>query len=69
MHAAQPRPVVTDEPFIDFSSGYVLRAIDKFPRQGSAAPWQLYQNYVLDIVALRRSPIEDGTLEFARSTA
>ena len=59
-------PFLTTEPFIDFSSGYVLRAIDSFPRQGSRRPWRLYQNYLLDILALRRSAIEDGTLEFAR---
>jgi cation diffusion facilitator CzcD-associated flavoprotein CzcO len=62
-------PTLSTEPFIDFSSGYVLRAIDKFPRQGSGRPWRLHQNYLLDIVALRRSPIEDGTLEFGRSAA
>ena len=31
-------PSVTELPFIDFSSGYVLRSIDKFPKQGSKAP-------------------------------
>jgi monooxygenase len=53
------------EPFIDFSSGYIRRAIDTFPRQGSRAPWRLHQNYALDIISLRISPLEDGTLEFA----
>ena len=63
-----------EEPFIDFSSGYVLRAIDKFPRQGSRPPWRLYQNYALDIVKLRYGAIEDGAMQFstngrAQSTA
>ncbi|HEV2981685.1 MAG TPA: FAD-containing monooxygenase EthA, partial [Solirubrobacteraceae bacterium] len=49
----------------DFSSGYVVRSIDRFPRQGERAPWRLYQNYPLDIVSLRYSPIEDGTLQFS----
>ena len=31
-------PSVTREPFIDFSSGYVMRSIEKFPKQGSRAP-------------------------------
>jgi monooxygenase len=58
-------PTVAEMPFIDFSSGYVLRAIDRFPKQGSKAPWRLYQNYVLDILSLKRGAIEDEVLEFS----
>jgi monooxygenase len=60
-------PSVADEPLIDFSSGYVLRAIDQFPRQGSKAPWRLYQNYARDLVLLRFGPIHDGAIEFSRA--
>jgi monooxygenase len=62
-------PSVTEEPFIDFTSGYVLRAIDRFPRQGSKAPWRLYQNYARDIVALRHGKLEDGALVFTNPGA
>jgi cation diffusion facilitator CzcD-associated flavoprotein CzcO len=62
-------PSVAEQPMIDFSSGYIQRAIDKFPRQGSKAPWRLYQNYARDIVSLRRGAIEDGAVEFRRSVA
>jgi monooxygenase len=58
-------PSVAEEPFIDFTSGYVLRAIDKFPKQGSKAPWRLYQNYARDIVALRHGKLEDGAMVFS----
>jgi cation diffusion facilitator CzcD-associated flavoprotein CzcO len=58
-------PSIATEPFIDFSSGYVLRSIHQFPKQGSKRPWRLYQNYALDILALRRGPLEDGVLEFS----
>jgi monooxygenase len=58
-------PAVKEEPLLDFSSGYVQRTIDKFPRQGSFAPWKLYQNYALDMVTLRHSPIADGAMEFS----
>jgi monooxygenase len=58
-------PSIVGKPFIDFSSGYVQRSIDKFPKQGSKPPWRLYQNYALDILTLRFRPIEDGVLEFA----
>ena len=62
-------PSMTEQPFIDFSSGYVQRSIDEFPRQGSKAPWRLYQNYALDIVSLKLGAIEDGTIEFSRPGA
>jgi cation diffusion facilitator CzcD-associated flavoprotein CzcO len=59
-------PSVAEEPIIDFSSGYVQRAIDKFPKQGARTPWRLHQNYARDIVLLRYGGIEDDALEFAR---
>jgi cation diffusion facilitator CzcD-associated flavoprotein CzcO len=62
-------PSIAREPFIDFSSGYVQRAIDKFPKQGSRAPWRLYQNYALDILALRYGQIDDGAMRFSRRPA
>ena len=58
-------PSVTAEPIIDFSSGYVLRALDKLPKQGSKRPWRLYQNYPLDLRGLRYGAIEDGALRFS----
>ncbi|MCF4165629.1 NAD(P)/FAD-dependent oxidoreductase [Zavarzinia compransoris] len=66
---ATPRltdPEVKAEPFIDFSSGYVQRALADFPKQGSKRPWKLYQNYILDIFTLRYGKIDDGVMEFAR---
>jgi monooxygenase len=59
-------PSVTPEPLIDFNSGYVLRSIDKFPKQGSKPPWRLYQNYGRDILALRYGEVDDEALEFSR---
>jgi monooxygenase len=58
-------PSVTAEPLIDFSSGYVVRAIDLFPKQGSKAPWRLYQNYARDLVLLRFGAIEDDAMELS----
>ena len=46
-------PSIEAEPFIDFSSGYVLRSIDQFPKQGTKPPWRLHMNYARDIVTLR----------------
>jgi cation diffusion facilitator CzcD-associated flavoprotein CzcO len=50
------------EPWIDFSSGYVQRSAHLFPRQGSRAPWKLYQNYARDILMLRWGRIEDEAM-------
>lgn len=60
-------PSVVESPLLDFSAGYVLRSIEKFPRQGSRPPWKLHQNYALDRRALRHAPIEDGVLRFSRA--
>ena len=57
---------ITTEPWIHFSSGYVRRSIDKFPKQGSKAPWRLHQNYALDIMSLKLGSIEDGAMEFGK---
>jgi cation diffusion facilitator CzcD-associated flavoprotein CzcO len=59
-------PSVAELPFLDFTSGYVQRAIEQFPRQGSRKPWRLYQNYALDLLTLRFGSIADGAMEFRR---
>jgi len=58
-------PNMKQEPIIDFSSGYIKRGIDKFPRQGPRAPWRVYQNYALDRLMLKRGRVDDGTMTFA----
>jgi monooxygenase len=58
-----------EEPIVNFTSGYVRRALDTLPRQGSRRPWRLYQNYALDLLTLRHGSLEDGTLEFGRAPA
>ncbi|MGH2864810.1 MAG: flavin-containing monooxygenase [Solirubrobacteraceae bacterium] len=50
-------------PIIDLTSGYVLRSVDALPKQGAVAPWRLHQNYIRDVLLLRRGPIDDG-IEF-----
>ena len=52
-------------PFIDLQSGYVLRSIRDFPRQGRQAPWRVNQNYVLDRRMFRAGPGAYDGLEFA----
>jgi cation diffusion facilitator CzcD-associated flavoprotein CzcO len=58
-------PAVTEEPLLDFNSGYVLRSLAELPKQGSKEPWKLRQNYPIDLRMLRRGPIDDGTMRFS----
>jgi monooxygenase len=62
---ADPAKVVGDEPLIDLQSGYVRRADALFPRQGSASPWRMHQNYVRDLAMMRRGKLDDGVVRFA----
>jgi monooxygenase len=61
-----PDPSLPTEPFIDFSSGYVLRSIDTLPRQGAISPWRLHQNYFRDVRLLKRGPVDDA-MEFSQA--
>ena len=58
-------PTMSEEPFLDFSSGYIRRGLDRLPKQGSKAPWKLHQNYAMDILSLRYGNVEDGVLELS----
>ena len=58
-------PSVGELPFMDFTSGYVLRALDRLPRQGDREPWRLRQSYLHDRRTLRSATLEDGVLRFA----
>jgi cation diffusion facilitator CzcD-associated flavoprotein CzcO len=54
-----------ETPFLDLTSGYIQRSVDKFPKQGTKVPWRLYQNYALDLLMLRRGSVDDGVMEFS----
>jgi cation diffusion facilitator CzcD-associated flavoprotein CzcO len=55
-------------PLIDFSSGYVQRSLALLPKQGTRAPWKLYQNYILDLLTLRFGAVTD-CMSFSRGAA
>ena len=55
---------VTPLPFLDFTSGYVQRARHLLPAQGSRKPWQVYQNYLQDLLVIRYGRIDDGVMAF-----
>ncbi len=64
---ATPRnddPTLTEEPWVNFSSGYIQRALAHQPKQGSKRPWKLYQNYALDLLSLRYGSVKDRAMRF-----
>jgi monooxygenase len=58
-------PTVASAPFLGFTSGYVQRALDRLPKQGTRKPWRVHQSYLADVLAIRYARIDDGVLRFA----
>ena len=54
------------EPFLDLQSGYVLRSLDRLPKQGVRPPWRLRQNYIADVRMFRQSDVDDEGMMFSR---
>ena len=61
-------PTSTLRPILDLSSGYVLRAADRLPKQGHRWPWIMRQNYPAELLTIRLSRVDDGTMRFSRPT-
>jgi monooxygenase len=59
-------PTLAEEPWVNFSSGYIQRALALQPKQGSKRPWKLYQNYALDLLSLRFGSVRDHAMVFSR---
>jgi monooxygenase len=57
------------EPALDFTSGYVLRAANILPKQGTKAPWKLHQNYAIDLFNFKFGKLDDGAMRFVKRTA
>ena len=54
------------KPWIDcFSSGYIQRAMHRFPKQGDRDPWRNTQDYLADRKSLKGAPIADGVLQLS----
>lgn len=64
-----PGTTVDERPMMDFTPGYVLRALDYLPKAGSRTPWRLKQNYLLDLQLIRRGKVDDAALRFTRHPA
>ncbi len=55
-------------PLLDLTSGYVQRALDRFPQQGDKDPWTVRQNYLLDVLTTPRADVRRD-MTFTRRTA
>jgi monooxygenase len=64
-----PGDSVDKAPLLDFTPGYVLRALDRLPKAGTRAPWRLKQNYLLDLRLIRHGKVSDEALRFAKHPA
>jgi monooxygenase len=54
-------------PLLGLRSGYVLRAADRLPRQGSAFPWQVHQSYLRDYRAMKLRSLDDPALVLSQA--
>lgn len=57
---------VSEAPFLNLDSGYIHRAKDILPKQGTKRPWKVYQNYLVDMLQTRFGRINDGVLRFSK---
>lgn len=53
------------ENFLDFTSGYVQRAVAFLPKQGDRKPWKVNQNYIKDLMFFKFSRLDDGVMKFS----
>lgn len=56
------------KPWVEsFTPGYIKRAIESFPKQGTHYPWQNTQDVGVDLKDLATAPLEDGVLRFTQA--
>jgi hypothetical protein len=58
-----PSLPMPDVPLLDFSAGYVQRALHLWPRAGTEGPWEFRMDYKFDGVRLR-GEVDDPALSF-----
>ena len=64
--AVNDDPAMPTKPMLELDAGYVRRAVDDFPKQGTG-PWSVEMHYERDRQRLRRDPVDDGVLHFSRA--
>ena len=66
---ARRGPDTEPTPLLDLRSGYIERALDRFPKQGAHNPWKVRQNYISELVHFRLGRVDDPALEFTGGPA
>ena len=66
--AVNDDPAMPTKPMLELDAGYVRRAVDDFPKQGTG-PWSVEMHYERDRRRLRHDPVDDGVLHFSRARA
>ncbi|MFT4568685.1 MAG: monooxygenase [Saprospiraceae bacterium] len=61
----QNDPTLEMAPWLDFTSGYIVRYIDNLPKVGNKGPWQLQHNYLHDRKMIIKGKVDDGYMEFS----
>jgi cation diffusion facilitator CzcD-associated flavoprotein CzcO len=56
---------VSPQPLLGLNSGYIQRAADKFPKQGTKFPWQVHQSFLRDYRAMKLKGVEDEAMVFS----
>ncbi|MGW5515641.1 flavin-containing monooxygenase [Nocardia africana] len=52
-------PGMATEPLLDLNAGYVTRAADSLPKQGTALPWRMLTSYQADKRLLKTAVVDD----------
>jgi monooxygenase len=56
---------ISPAPLLGLNSGYIQRAEDKFPKQGTRFPWQVHQSFIRDYRAMKLKGVEDEAMVFS----
>ncbi|MFT3663122.1 MAG: NAD(P)/FAD-dependent oxidoreductase [Gordonia sp. (in: high G+C Gram-positive bacteria)] len=56
-------------PLLDFGAGYVKRALDGLPKQGTEKPWTMSMSVYTDRGQLDRGPVDDEFLTYSAAPA
>ncbi len=55
---------VADGPLLALNAGYIQRAKDRVPQQGTRFPWQVHESYLKDYRAMKLSKVDDEAMAF-----
>jgi cation diffusion facilitator CzcD-associated flavoprotein CzcO len=59
-------PAMPTKPMLEFGAGYVQRAVERWPRQGTG-PWSVQMSFKDDEQRLCHDRVDDGVLRFTRA--